>query len=128
RDVRRGDRVSILVRPCLEFVSIVFAAFKVGAIPVLIDPGMGRSALLRCVRSMAPRVLVAEDAVHALRPVARRAFRSVEIAVSMERGWWGSIPLSELRTAGHQPFRAVAVEPADEAAILFTSGSTGPAK
>jgi olefin beta-lactone synthetase len=127
RGARRGDRVSVLVRPCLEFIPIVFALFKIGALPVLIDPGMGRSQFLACLRSMEPRVLIAESAVHALRPLAWRAFRSVEIAVSMGRGWWGAIPLSSLRMAGEK-VRAADVGPDDEAAILFTSGSTGPAK
>jgi acyl-CoA synthetase (AMP-forming)/AMP-acid ligase II len=127
RGARRGDRVSVLVRPCLEFIPIVFALFKLGAIPVMIDPGMGRAQFLACLRSMAPRVLIAESAVHALRPLAWRSFRSVEIAVSMGRGWWGAVPLSKLRAPGER-FPAAAVGADDEAAILFTSGSTGPAK
>jgi acyl-CoA synthetase (AMP-forming)/AMP-acid ligase II len=127
RGVRRGDRVSVLVRPCLEFIPIVFALFKVGAIPVMIDPGMGRAQFLACLRSMEPRVLIAEAAVHALRPLAWRAFRSVEIAVSMGRGWWGAVPLSKVRARGDR-FPAAEVGRDDEAAILFTSGSTGPAK
>ncbi len=127
RGVRRGDRVSVLVRPCLEFIPIVFALFKIGAVPVMIDPGMGRAQFLDCLRSMAPRVLVAESAVHALRPLAWRAFRSVEIGVSMGRGWWGAVPLAKVRVPGER-FPAAAVGADDEAAILFTSGSTGPAK
>jgi acyl-CoA synthetase (AMP-forming)/AMP-acid ligase II len=127
RGARRGDRVSVLVRPCLEFIPIVFALFKMGAIPLMIDPGMGRAQFLACLRSMVPRVLIAESAVHALRPLAWRSFRSVEIGVSMGRGWWGALPLSKLRAPGER-FPAVAVGADDEAAILFTSGSTGPAK
>ena len=51
--VRRGDRVSLLVKPCLEFIPLVFALFKVGAVPVLIDPGMGRKPFLSCIARMA---------------------------------------------------------------------------
>jgi acyl-CoA synthetase (AMP-forming)/AMP-acid ligase II len=100
RGARRGDRVSVLVRPCLEFMPIVFALFKMGAIPVMIDPGMGRAQFLACLRRVAPRMLIAESAVHALRPLAWRSFRSVELAVSMGTGWWGAVPLAKLRAPG----------------------------
>jgi acyl-CoA synthetase (AMP-forming)/AMP-acid ligase II len=33
--MKPGDRVSLLVKPCLEFIPLVFAVFKVGALPVL---------------------------------------------------------------------------------------------
>src|SRR5438105_4087500 len=40
--VTPGPRLALLVRPSIEFVSIVFALFKSGAVSILIDPGMGR--------------------------------------------------------------------------------------
>ena len=42
RDVRQGDRVLVMVRQGLPLIAAAFALFKLGAVPVIIDPGMGR--------------------------------------------------------------------------------------
>jgi olefin beta-lactone synthetase len=39
--VRRGDRALVMVRPGLPLIAAAFALFKIGAVPVIIDPGMG---------------------------------------------------------------------------------------
>jgi acyl-CoA synthetase (AMP-forming)/AMP-acid ligase II len=41
-----------MVRPGLDFISLVFAMFKAGLVTVLIDPGMGRASLLRCLEEV----------------------------------------------------------------------------
>ena len=128
--VCRGDRVSLLVKPCLEFIPLVFALFKVGAVPVLIDPGMGRKPFLSCIERMAPRVLLAEGAVHLLKPLLGKALKSVEIGITVGKttGWWADATLEGLRVPGDEPYLAARTRRDEEAAILFTSGSTGPAK
>ena len=125
----RGDRVSVFLKPSLDFVPLTFALFRVGAVPVFIDPGMGRRQALDCVEAMAPRCLVAVTALHALRPLFARSFRSVELSVTAGggTGWWGGETLESLRAPGGH-FEAVHMDPDEEAAVLFTSGSTGPAK
>src|SRR5690242_16147855 len=44
--VEPGMRIALLVPPSSEFISLVFALFKAGAVIVLIDPGMGRRNLV----------------------------------------------------------------------------------
>ncbi len=39
--VARGTRTALMVPPSPDFFALTFALFKVGAVPVLIDPGMG---------------------------------------------------------------------------------------
>ena len=38
-----------MIKPGLEFVAMAFALFKAGAVPVLIDPGIGVMNLGRCL-------------------------------------------------------------------------------
>lgn len=130
RGAKRGQRVSLLVKPSLEFIPLVFAVFKVGALPVLIDPGMGRKPFLACLERMAPEILIAEPIVQALRGLFPAAFRSVQLSVTVGRhtGWWGGTSLAELATYDNESFATISTQADDEAAILFTSGSTGPAK
>ena len=40
--VTPGMRLALLVRPGFDFVSLVFALLKSGAVQVLVDPGLGR--------------------------------------------------------------------------------------
>jgi acyl-CoA synthetase (AMP-forming)/AMP-acid ligase II len=47
--ITRGARTILMVRPSVELFALTFALFKVGAVPVLIDPGMGRDNLVRCL-------------------------------------------------------------------------------
>ncbi|MEO7599786.1 MAG: AMP-binding protein, partial [Opitutus sp.] len=39
KGVRRGDRTLVMVRQGLPLIASAFALFKIGAVPVLIDPG-----------------------------------------------------------------------------------------
>ncbi len=39
--ITRGTRTILMVKPSLEFFIIIFSLFKTGAIPVVVDPGMG---------------------------------------------------------------------------------------
>ena len=55
---RRGARVSVFVRPGVELIAITFALLRIGAVPVLIDPGMGRKNVLSCVERMAPAAFI----------------------------------------------------------------------
>jgi acyl-CoA synthetase (AMP-forming)/AMP-acid ligase II len=122
KGVRRGDRVLVMVRPGLPLVASAFALFKVGAVPVIIDPGMGLRSFLACVERSRPRALVGIPLAQAVSRVFRRTFRSVEARVSVS----GSLTARLAGPArGSEPAQA---EPSDLAAILFTSGSTGAPK
>lgn len=117
RGVAPRQNVLLMVRGA-EFVALTFAVFKLGAVPALIDPGMGLQGVLSCIRQLKPEALVAIRAVHVLRFIYPRSFRSVKhaiVAESLDPRDAGAFPMADTR--------------ADEtAAILFTSGSTGPAK
>jgi acyl-CoA synthetase (AMP-forming)/AMP-acid ligase II len=132
RGVARGDRVSLFVRPGVELIAVTHALFRLGAVPVLIDPGMGRRSLLACVERMAPRALIAVPRAHVARALFPRAFRSVDLAVTVGRRplrvLGAPLTLAAVERTGDEPFPLASTGPDDLAAILFTSGSTGPPK
>ena len=125
----RGTRLALLVKPSIDFVSLVFALFKSGAVTILIDPGMGRDNLLGCLQAARPAGLIAVPAAQALRAVLRWRFRQARLNVTVGRRWfWGGATLDELRG---EPWSGPELAPTgadDPAAIIFTTGSTGPPK
>ncbi|MED6334049.1 MAG: fatty acid CoA ligase family protein [Planctomycetota bacterium] len=129
RGLERGDRVCVFVRPGADLIVVSFALFKLGAVPVLIDPGMGRVNVARCVERMAPRGLVGVPAAHLVRRLHARAFGSVELAVTVGPRMPGGGPtLARLEAEGSRAPVLARLNDQDPAAILFTSGSTGPPK
>ena len=122
-------RLVLMVRFGIEFVSLVFAAFKAGAVVVLIDPGMGLSQVLNCLEDTEPEGFLAIPPVHAVRLWNRRRFRQSRHNLTVGRRWfWGGPTYRDLANAPWQPFDAASMKENDPAAVIFTSGSTGPAK
>lgn len=122
--IGRGSRVLLMVRPGLDLIRIVFALFKMGAVPIVIDPGMGLKKFLRCVRHSKPSALVGIAPAIWIARLFRPSFRNVTIKVGVGRGFEKQIG----RFQGQGAFPVVDSAVDELAAILFTSGSTGPAK
>jgi acyl-CoA synthetase (AMP-forming)/AMP-acid ligase II len=128
--LRRGDRALVLIKPGPDLYGTLFGLLRMGAVPVLLDPGMGMRGVLACIEQIGARAVIAISPVHAVRCFVRGPFRAMEIAITAGRRWfWGGETLAALRDAAPDiPYPHQTFEPDDEAAIIFTSGSTGPAK
>ncbi len=122
RGVTRGMRVQLAVRPGLELILITFALFKLGAVPVVIDPGMGVKNFLVCVKRTKPEALIGIPVAMVLSRIFWNSFRDVKLRVKV-----GSRFEAGLQEASAD---SVLVDAQDDdlAAILFTSGSTGAPK
>ncbi len=127
--INQGRRVLVMVRPGFDFVAIIFALFKLRTVPVMIDPGMGVRRLLECIRQVELHAVIGVGAAQVVRVLRPRSFRTVRHVVTVGRRWfWGGSTLSQLARDADDHFEIGETAADETAAILFTSGSTGPAK
>jgi acyl-CoA synthetase (AMP-forming)/AMP-acid ligase II len=126
--IGRGTRTALMVPPGLDFFALFFALFKAGAVPVLIDPGIGLKPLRQCLREAAPEAFIGVPRAHLARMLLRWAPASIRRLVTAgPRLGWGGLDTRQLRAMGRRSSGAVLAptRPDELAAILFTSGSTG---
>lgn len=127
--IGRGTRTVVMVRPTPEFFLLMFALFKAGAVPVLVDPGIDRRALKQCLDEAEPEAFIGIPLAQIARLLlgwARRARRIVTVGT---RWGWGGTTLARVESRGEGAGPQLAdTAPDDMAAILFTSGSTGVPK
>ena len=120
RGVKQGDRIALLVPPSIDLIAVVYACWRIGAVTVIADRGLGLRGLGAAVASarvqhvvgvpqavMAARVLHWAPRARFLSPKSLRRGQKVASLIDVS----SAIPLAN-----------------DPAAVLFTSGATGPAK
>ncbi|MGK3647457.1 alpha/beta fold hydrolase [Pseudarthrobacter enclensis] len=136
-----GSRVSLMVPPGVDLTVALYACLRLGAVVVVADAGLGTAGLSRAVRGATPDVIIGIDRALAAAsvlgwpgrrisvrdlPAARRRILGVETSLDT---------LGRPVTARPEPHPGQAPDkpagqagPDAPAAVLFTSGSTGPAK
>jgi acyl-coenzyme A synthetase/AMP-(fatty) acid ligase/pimeloyl-ACP methyl ester carboxylesterase len=134
--VRSGDRVSLLVTPGADLTAVLYACVRIGAVVVVADAGLGLGGLTRAVRGARPDWIIGalpglgaaralgwpgrRIATVSLPAPARKALRVEHTLVDVAR--------RGARRLAHGTALPTAPSPDAPAAVLFTSGSTGPAK
>ncbi len=127
--IGRGTRTILMVRPSLEFFVLIFAMFKAGAVPVVVDPGMGIRRMLACLQESRAQAMIGIPPAHVLRVLRPAAFRGVRTVVTVGRRWfWRGLRMADIRALPWKDFPIAETRGDELAAILFTTGSTGPAK
>lgn len=128
RGVKPGQKALVMVRPGVELMLTVFALFRMGVVPVVIDPGMGLINFLKCVRRSKPNVLFGITQALWFRKFFPVCFCSVKQNIKVSADAIDEyVREGEISCATkHFPVYAASVQ--DLAAIVFTSGSTGAPK
>ncbi|WP_432546514.1 alpha/beta fold hydrolase [Kineococcus sp. SYSU DK004] len=138
--VRPGQRVSLLVPPGADLTAVLYAVLRIGAVAVVADAGLGVRGLTRAVTGSGVDVVVgvpkALAAARVLRWPGRRIAatpRGVRVDDAALRLLGVETTVLEVAERGRRALAAGAQLPPEpspeaEALVLFTSGSTGPAK
>lgn len=130
--VRPGDRVALLVPPGADLTAVLYACLRLGAVVVVADAGLGVQGLTRAVRAADPTVVIGiEKALVAARWLrwAPTLVSAGPLRAGVARTLRVSASLDDLAALGRASTDDLPWPDADaDAAVLFTSGSTGPAK
>ncbi len=125
-----GKRIALLVPFGEDFITLVFSLLKTGATLVLVDPGMGRRNLLQCLEASNLDGFVGVPLVHAVRKFFSSRFPRAVKNVVVGRGspFLAGVSLKQLEKESARSFRNPQTQWSSPAAIIFTTGSTGPPK
>jgi carnitine-CoA ligase len=132
--VEPGDRIAVIAKNSLEFLLTVLAAHKRRAVAVPLNIELKGTLLAHQLRTSSPRLLVIDadlvGSVESIPPDVRTYSGMVIIGSGDERAadGSGSVPFDEIASSRAQAGSILTATPRDSAAILFTSGTTGPAK
>ena len=130
KGIKPGTRTVLMVKPGLSFFALTFGLFKAGAVPVLVDPGLGIKNLGPCLAEAAPEAFVGIPKAQLARKVLGWGKESIRVSTTIHARWpSGWLDCYEMD--GIHADSAIfpeSVAPDETAAILFTSGSTGVPK
>jgi len=125
--LEKGERVLMLVSPGLDFLALMFAVMARGAVPVLVDPGVGKEKLLRCIEDCEAVAFIGSLPAFALRLLRREVFQRFKFQV-IAVDW----PLPFARTLSYlKRFSTASIEAISNEGVglvAYTSGATGTPK
>jgi len=112
-----GDRVAILAPFTARTIAFIYACWAQGAIPVVADPGLGITNMRRALRESRPKFVVTIRATRIASRILHLAHRVHRLDLHAMTSKGGASPISQHDISDNSI-----------AAVLYTSGATGPAK
>lgn len=130
RGIARGDRIAVLIPPGPDLIAVVYACWRIGASVVITDAGLGVRGMRRAIRGAGVTHTLGIDRARPLLrtiPVPGMRLSMRDLADIVREGW------TPRRDGASGSGVAASVDDEvrrsdDEAVVVFTSGSTGPAK
>jgi acyl-CoA synthetase (AMP-forming)/AMP-acid ligase II/pimeloyl-ACP methyl ester carboxylesterase len=125
--IKKGMHTVVMVTPGTEFFCLLAGIFKLGAIPVFVDPGMGVRNLKTCIEEAEPEAFIGIAKAHAARVALGWAKATNRINVTVGKNYFfGGYTLDEVKRLGADTtYHSEDLAPDAVQMIAFTSGNTG---
>lgn len=124
-----GDRVALMIPPGVDLAVSLYACWRAGAVIVLIDSGLGPSGMNAAIKAAHPAHLIGiPKALGAARVMnwPGRRLSSSAISPTQRRVLGAETDMASIRSS---PGELPSTPSSDDvAAVVFTSGATGPSK
>lgn len=118
-----------MIKPGIEFFITFFALYKVGAVMIMIDPGIGLKSLKTCIgEAQAKKLYRSFNSSCAQSADALVARHNKNSRYRWQKLFLGRAKLYDLRDNNAAEYPTVMMPPDEMAALMFTSGSTGISK
>jgi len=125
--LKPGDKVLMLVPPGSEFLALAYAVMGRGAVPVFVDPGIGKEKMMRCIADASPDAMIGTPRAQLLRLAKKKLFPSLKFSVTTTD--FPFSPFSDLSLLRRfSPAPLPQAPGCGTALIAFTSGATGTPK
>ncbi len=119
--VKRGQRYAVLALNSFRFAEILHAGWRLGATPVPLNHRLSPLELAHILHQSHCQQLLADPALAA-------TVQAPALAPWLTRTTWLNPAAYEAALAAATPAPAALLQPADEALLLFTGGTSGRAK
>jgi carnitine-CoA ligase len=132
--VARGDTVLLMLNNSIDFIALWCALSKLGAIEVPVNCSYKGRLLARVMNDSRARIVIADSEYLSRFAELARELQGIETIV-VHDAESATVPLTHARMVPFSAildpddaFKAVPLAPWDQAAIMYTSGTTGPSK
>jgi len=115
--IQPGTRAVLMTPPSVDFFALVFALLRAGVVPVMVDPAIGLRNVTACLEAAQPEVYFGSALTQAIRMLYGWGHKSLRL----------NLGITDVLRAGESAPKAdfPLSQPETEAAIVYTSGSTG---
>lgn len=124
RGAKAGDRLVVYLPNGIELVELLYAAFSIGVIVVPVSTRLTTLELRYICRDSAPFAVALEADISMRAEIAIDVPDAIFISTGTEIS--GTVDMAELRATDPAPLRPLPV--ADDALVMYTSGTTGAPK
>jgi acyl-CoA synthetase (AMP-forming)/AMP-acid ligase II len=123
--VNKGDRVALVLPNCAEFLFAVFAATKIGAVFVPLNPqSTAEEAEYVLQHSEASIVLTSPELLPLIQSVRGKLAEVRQVIVTGAQTFAGTLSWQEFARGVAQVAPSTPIDPEDLASITYTSGTT----
>lgn len=129
--VKQNDRIALLIPPGGDLAAVLYGVWRAGAVAVVVDAGLGLKGIREALRGAGPDYVIGVP--KALGITRLMGLHAINISTSpleekRKKALKVTYTLADIENLGRGKPLPNSVKDSSDAAVVFTSGATGPPK